>query len=105
MTHAHTTQTTAAAQALARELFERFRAHSQEAEQLALQLIASGEARLRLSMVLAGGNPDIELLLEPTDGDGLPVEIATTCPVEASAEGIAERFWFFGRLGHWQPKH
>lgn len=44
-------RTTVAAQELASELFQKFRAHSQEAEQVALELIQCGHARLKLGML------------------------------------------------------
>lgn len=97
---------TVAAQELASELFQKFRAHSQEAEQVALSLIEGGQARLKIEMTLAGIGVQMRLLLEPVDpNDGLPIEIGSTSPIEPSAEGIAERFWFFGRLSHWNKSH
>ncbi len=100
-----TTRLTLAAQDLANEFFQRFRAHSQEAEQLALEMIQCNQARLRLDLVLTG-EPAVRLLLEPTDCEGEPVEIANLGgqPVEPSASGLESRIWFFGRMSHWQPK-
>lgn len=80
-----------------------------EAGQLAAELVAEGSARLELRTIF-----DVErgqahrLLLVPVDGDGNePVEIAVLncAPVEPSPAGMEARFWFFGRLSHWQPKH
>lgn len=99
-------RTTIAAQELASELFQRFRAHSQEAEQVALNLIEGGQARLTIQMTLAGIGVQMRLLLEPVDpDDGLPVEISSTSPIEPSAEGLAARMWFFGKLKHWNQQH
>jgi hypothetical protein len=102
MSNACIVQVTNSAQQLARELFERLRRESVEAEQLALQMIAAGEARLRFSMVLAGDQPGFALLLEPVKQEGVPVELAASNPMAPSVEGLAGRFWFFGRLSHWQ---
>ena len=98
-------RTTAAAQELASELFQRFRSHSQEAEQVALELIQCGHARLKLEMVLAGEEPTMRLLLEPTEDEGDAVEIAATRPEAPSPEGVSSRMWFFGRLSHWNGRH
>ncbi|HHW65508.1 MAG TPA: hypothetical protein GX403_16445 [Rhodocyclaceae bacterium] len=98
-------RTTAAAQELASELFQRFRAHSQEAEQVALELIQCGHARLKLEMILAGEEPTMRLLLEPTEDEGDAVEIAASRPESPSPEGVSRRMWFFGRLSHWNGRH
>ncbi len=98
-------RTTAAAQELASELFQKFRAHSQEAEQIALELIQCGHARLKLEMVLAGEEPTMRLLLEPIADEGDAVEIAASRPEAPSPEGVASRMWFFGRLSHWNERH
>ena len=98
------TQTTQSAQLLASELFIRFRAHSQEAEQVALQLIAAGHARLVLQMVLAGEAPSMRLLLEPIEEHGEAVEIAASHPEEPTPEGVSERMWFFRHLAHWSTR-
>ena len=98
-------RTTAAAQELASELFQRFRAHSQEAEQVALELIQCGHARLKLEMILAGEEPTMRLLLEPTEEEGDAVEIAASRPEAPSPEGVTTRMWFFGRLSHWNERH
>lgn len=98
-------RTTAAAQELASELFQRFRAHSQEAEQIALELIQCGRARLKMEMILAGEEPTMRLLLEPTEEEGEPVEIAASRPEAPSPAGVASRMWFFGRLKHWNGRH
>ena len=98
-------RTTAAAQELASELFQRFRAHSQEAEQVALELIQCGHARLKLELILAGDAPAMRLLLEPVEDEGEAVEIAATYPEAPSPEGVVSRMWFFGRLKHWNKKH
>lgn len=98
-------RTTAAAQELASELFQRFRADHAEAEQVALELIQCGHARLKLEMVLAGEEPTMRLLLEPTEEEGDAVEIAATRPEAPSPEGVASRMWFFGRLKHWNQQH
>ena len=98
-------RTTIAAQELASELFQKFRAHSQEAELLALELIQCGHARLKLELVLAGEEPTMRLLLEPTEDEGAPVEIAATRPEAPSPEGVSSRMWFFGRLSHWNGRH
>lgn len=98
-------RTTDAARELATELFARFGAHSQEAQQLALQMIATGEARLTLQLVLAGDAPAMTLLLEPTNEVGAPIEIASSCPVTPSLEGFDSRQWFFTKLSHWNRHH
>ncbi len=98
-------RTTIAAQELASELFQRFRAHSQEAEKVALELIQCGHARLKLEMILAGEEPTMRLLLEPTEEEGDAVEIAASRPEAPSPEGVASRMWFFGRLSHWNGRH
>ena len=98
-------RTTVAAQELASELFQKFRAHSQEAEQIALALIQCGHARLKLEMILAGEEPTMRLLLEPTEEEGTAVEIAASRPEAPSPEGVASRMWFFGRLSHWNGRH
>ena len=98
-------RTTAAAQELASELFQKFRAHSQEAEQVALELIQCGHARLKLEMILAGEEPTMRLLLEPTEEEGDAVEIAASRPEAPSPEGVTTRMWFFGRLSHWNERH
>ncbi len=98
-------RTTIAARELASELFQRFRAHSQEAEQVALELIQCGHARLRLEMILAGEEPTMRLLLEPTEEEGDAVEIAASRPEAPSPAGVSSRMWFFGRLKHWNRQH
>lgn len=95
-------QVAKSAQQFARESFALLRSESIEAEQLALQMIAAGEARLRLSIVLTGDQPGFALVLEPLKEDGDPVDIAASNGEEPSVEGAVRRFWFFGRLSHWQ---
>lgn len=80
----------------------------EEAGRLALELIASGLARLELRTVFSPGRaPAHRLLLEPADGVGEPVEVAVLgCPpVEPTPAGVEARFWFYGRMSHWQRKH
>lgn len=98
-------QMTDAARELAIELLERFGAHSQEAQQLALQMIQAREARLTLHLILAGDAPAMTLLLEPTAEVGAPIEIASSCPVPPTPEGFEARQWFFRRLSHWNMHH
>lgn len=98
-------RTTIAAQELASELFQRFRADHAEAEQVALELIQCGHARLKLEMILAGEEPTMRLLLGPTEEEGTAVEIAASRPEAPSPEGVSSRMWFFGRLKHWNRQH
>lgn len=80
-----------------------------EAGNLAAELVGAGSARLELRTVFdPTRGPEHRLLLVPTDGDGNdPVEIAVVngAPVEPSPAGLERRFWFFGKLGHWQINH
>ena len=70
-----------------------------------LELIECGHARLKLEMILAGEEPTMRLLLEPTEDEGDAVEIAATRPEAPSPEGVSSRMWFFGRLSHWNGRH
>lgn len=97
---------TQAAEELAAEFFSVFRTQDEEAQRLALEMLEHNQARLRLDLVLTG-NPSLRLLLEPTDCEGAPVEVAVIgCKaVEPSIDHLAERIWFFGRLSHWNTNH
>lgn len=80
----------------------------EEAGRLACEMVAAGSARLELVTTFdPSRGPAHRLLLLPAAGDGLPVEVVVLgCqPVEITPEGLAARFWFFGRLAHWQSKH
>lgn len=80
----------------------------EEAGRLACEMIDQGLARLELHTVFSQGRmPAHRLLLEPADGVGDPVEVAVLgCqPVEPTPAGLEARFWFYGRLSHWQRKH
>lgn len=80
----------------------------EEAGRLACEMIDQGLARLELHTVfLQGRTPAHRLLLKPADGVGDPVEVAVLgCrPVEPTPAGLETRFWFYGRLSHWQQKH
>jgi len=80
----------------------------EEAGRLAFEMVATGSARLELVTTFdPSRGPAHRLLLLPTAGDGLPVEVVVLgCQsVEVTPEGVAARFWFYGRLSHWQQHH
>lgn len=81
----------------------------EEAGRLACDMLADGSARLELRTVFDPQRlPAHRLLLIPADADdGMPVEVAVLgCePEPPTPQGLEQRFWFYGRLGHWQPKH
>lgn len=96
--------TTDAARELVAELFDELHSQSEEAEHLSLELIRSGLARLKLELVLAGDEPSMRLLLEPTEDEGDAVELAASHPSIPTQEGVFARQWFFCRLSHWNPR-
>ncbi len=90
------------------ELLELFATQDAEAGALAVAMIQSGTARLRLITSFNPNQPPgHRLLLAPTDGDGDAVELAViNCePVVPTPEGVASRAWYFLQLNHWQPRH
>ena len=90
------------------EMFGAFIDGDAEAGQLAAELVGSGSAHLELRTSFdPGSQPAHRLLLIPSDGDGEPVEVAVLgcAPTTPTPAGLEARFWFFGKLSHWQPKH
>lgn len=98
-------QTVQVSRLLAAEIFERFGAHSSEAQQLALHMLRTGEARLTLRLVLVAEHQEVQLLLEPANEIGEPIEIAASHPLAPTPEGFEARAWFFTKLSHWNRPH
>lgn len=97
----------AAAREFAIDTFDQFGKQSPEAEQEAIAMIRDGQARLRIDIAM--GRPDdgmvVRVLLEPLADEGEPVELSVmpeSAATTPSAQGVASRIWFFGRLSHWQ---
>ena len=78
-----------------------------EVANLAADLVARGAAHVEMHTSFLRARATHRLLLVPDDDAGAAVELFTLgCePTVPTAEGIEARFWFFGKLSHWQPKH
>lgn len=78
-----------------------------EVASLAADLVAQGAAHVELHTEFLRARAAHRLLLVPDGDAGDPVELfAVGCePTAPTPAGVESRFWFFGKLSHWQPKH
>ncbi|WP_227814324.1 hypothetical protein [Nitrogeniibacter aestuarii] len=92
-----------------REALEQITSEQPEVSALAAEMVSTGEAVIKTEIEMPPNSPYIvRVLLVPKIEEGLAVELYT-CPSSAAAvpttRGVEDRFWFFGRLSHWQSKH